>query len=105
MITKIKPILFPLLLVLYEIATYLSNDMYLPALPDMMRDLGLSTKQAQWTLTTWFVGSAALPLVLGVVSDRYGRRPVLLIGGLIYILSTMVCAIATSSHGLLIARN
>ena len=76
MTIKKKSIIFPILLVLYEIATYLSNDMYLPALPDMMRDLSLTTQQAQWTLTTWFIGSAFLPLVLGVVSDRYGRRPV-----------------------------
>jgi Bcr/CflA subfamily drug resistance transporter len=102
--TKTKPLLFPILLVLYEIATYLSNDMYLPALPDMMRDLGLSTKQAQWTLTSWFVGSAVFPLVLGVISDRYGRRPVLLTGGIIYILATILCAITTDNHSLLIAR-
>lgn len=104
MTEKIRPLLFPVLLVLYEIATYLSNDMYLPALPDMMRDLDLTTKQAQWTLTTWFVGSASLPLVMGVVSDRYGRRLVLLTGGVVYILSTVVCALTTDAESLLIAR-
>ena len=104
MTIKTRPLFFPLLLVMYEIATYLSNDMYLPALPDMMQDLGLTMKQAQLTLTTWFVGSATLPLVLGVVSDRYGRRPVLLIGGLIYIAATIFCAITTDNNQLLIAR-
>ncbi|VVC76952.1 Multidrug transporter MdfA [Aquicella siphonis] len=104
MTAKIKPLLFPFLLVLYEIATYLSNDMYLPALPDMMRELNLSMKQAQWTLTTWFVGSASLPLVMGVISDRYGRRLVLLTGGVIYTLATVVCALTTNANSLLAAR-
>lgn len=99
-----KSIIFPLLLVLYEIATYLSNDMYLPALPDMMKDLAMSTRQAQLTMTTWFIGSALLALVMGVISDRYGRRPVLLIGGIFYILSTIACALAKTSNSLLLAR-
>lgn len=104
MTKKSSSLLFPILLVLYEIATYLSNDMYLPALPEMMTDLGLSIQEAQLTLTTWFVGSASMPLIMGVISDRYGRRPVLLVGGIIYIFSTIVCAITTSVSVLLMAR-
>lgn len=101
---KIKSLFFPLLLVLYEIATYLSNDMYLPALPEMMRDLNLTTKEVQLTLTTWFIGSAALPLVMGIISDRYGRRITLLSGGIVYVISTIACALAMDIHVLLIAR-
>lgn len=99
-----KSLLFPLLLVLYEIATYLSNDMYLPALPSMMQDLGINMQQAQLTLTMWFMGAASAPLVMGVISDRYGRRPVLLLGGLIYILATVLCAITANLSVLLSAR-
>jgi len=102
--THKKSILFPLLLVLYEIATYLSNDMYLPALPDMMKDLSLTPQVAQSTLTTWFVGTAILPLLMGILSDQYGRRSVLLIGGVFYILATIMCALATNSSSLLIFR-
>jgi DHA1 family multidrug/chloramphenicol efflux transport protein-like MFS transporter len=99
-----KNILFPILLVLYEIATYLSNDMYLPALPDMMKELDLSTKQAQWTLTSWFMGAASLPLLMGVISDRFGRRPILLWGGMLYIIATVICALAHDPYTLLIVR-
>lgn len=95
---------FPLLLVLYEIATYLSNDMYLPALPQMMQDLQLTLQQAQLTLTTWFMGSAIMPLVMGVLTDRYGRRPVLFVGGIVYIFSTVACAMTHHVMVLLVMR-
>lgn len=95
---------FPLLLVSYEIATYLSNDMYLPALPEMMSQLNLTMHQAQLTLTFWFAGSALLPLFMGMLVDRYGRRPVLLVGGIIYILSTITCALTSHLPSFLIAR-
>lgn len=101
---KYPSLLFPLLLVLYEIANYLSNDMYLPALPNMMHDLQLSTHQAQLTLTVWFLGSALTPLILGALADRWGRRLVLLSGGVIYVISTVACALTTTDALLLIAR-
>ena len=98
------PLIFPFLLVFYEIATYLSNDMYLPGLPEMMQDLGLTIHGAQLTLTTWFLGSASMPLIMGAISDRFGRRPVLLLGGVIYILTTIICAITNNTDILLVAR-
>ena len=104
MTQKSKSLLFPMLLVIYEIATYLSNDMYLPAVPEMMRDLKLSTAQVQLTLTLWFMGLASMPLVIGVISDRFGRRAVLLLGGVFYILSTMLCALTYNYSILLAAR-
>lgn len=99
-----KTLVFPLLLVLYEIATYLSNDMYLPALPEMMRTLQLNSHQAQLTLTSWFMGGIVTPLFIGPLSDRFGRRPILLWGGVIYVLSTIACAITSDINLLLIAR-
>lgn len=104
MIKQPNLLLFPLLLVFYEIATYLSNDMYLPALPQMMSELRLTTEQAQYTLTTWFLGQASMPLFMGFASDRYGRKPVLLLGGIIYVLATILCAVAVDVHTLLLGR-
>lgn len=97
-------LLFPLILVTYEMFCYLSNDMYLPALPDMMRDLSLTTTQAQLTITMWFIGSAITPLVIGALADRFGRRCVLLIGGIFYVLSSVVCALAVNEYTLLLPR-
>jgi DHA1 family multidrug/chloramphenicol efflux transport protein-like MFS transporter len=78
--------------------------MYLPALPEMMRDLNLNTQEAQLTLTMWFLGSATTPLLMGAISDRFGRRRVLLISGVIYIIVTVFCALVHSKSILLTVR-
>lgn len=95
---------FPLLLVLYEISTYLSNDMYLPALPDMMQNLNISATSAQLTVAMWFLGAAITPLMMGALADRFGRRPTLLIGGAIYVIATGMCALSTNEYTLLVSR-
>jgi len=94
-------IIFPLLLVLYEIATYLTNDAYLPALPNIVSDLATTNYLAQLTLTAWFLGSASLQLILGPISDYYGRRPVLLTGGIVFIISTIICTLTNNINILL----
>lgn len=99
-----QTLLFPLLMVIYEIGAYLSNDMYLPALPTIATDLHITTHEAQLTLTTWFVGSASLQLISGPLSDRFGRKPIVISSGILYILSTFICASTSNFTLFLIAR-
>jgi Bcr/CflA subfamily drug resistance transporter len=101
---KQKMWLLPYLLILFEIAVYLSNDMYLPSMPAIARDLSLTQEQTQSTLTLWFLGASALQFILGPLSDRYGRRPIIVIGALYFVLSSAACAMAHSLTILLIAR-
>lgn len=95
---------FPLLLLCYEIINYLANDMYLPALPSLISDLDIDTGLAQQTVTAWFFGASSLHLLLGPFSDRFGRKPVLLIGGMLFTTATWACAFASTTSVLLIAR-
>lgn len=95
---------FPFILVFYEIANYLSNDSYIPALPDLARDFLVTSSAAQLTFTVWFLGGLTVQLFLGPLSDRYGRRPILLIGGVIFIASTLLCTFAPTISLLLIGR-
>jgi Bcr/CflA subfamily drug resistance transporter len=97
-------LIFPMVLVLYEIVNYLSNDMYLPALPQMMRSLHLGPSGAQFTLMWWFLGLAIAPLFMGLLADHCGRRPVLLWSGVVYILSSFVCMIASTGNVFMVAR-
>lgn len=101
---KLSGLLFPLLLALYEAGIYLSNDAYLPALPYISHDLNASHYLIQLTLTAWFMGSASMQLILGPISDHIGRRPVLLFGGLIFVLLTIACSLANNIYLLLILR-
>jgi len=89
-------LLFPIALVFFEIATYLSNDMYLPSLPSLALDFNTTEQAAQDTLLAWFLGSASMQLLMGPLSDRYGRRIVLIVGGVFYIVATLICA--TTHH-------
>ena len=95
---------FPLLLALYEMVGYLSTDAYLPALPHIQVALHTSHHLVQLTLTTWFMGLTSMQLILGPLSDRIGRRPILLTGGVIFILSTIGCAFIHNIYSFLILR-
>src|SRR5437763_170719 len=96
--------LFPFIFVFYEVTNYLANDMYLPALPTLTGDLNTTIHLAQLTLSTWFFGTASMQLILGPLSDRFGRRPILLGGGLVFIIATLICALSTNIHTLIMAR-
>lgn len=96
--------LFPIIMVIYEISNYLANDAYLPAMPDISSQLNASNYLIQLTLTAFFLGNATMQLILGPISDRYGRRVVLLGGGLVFILTTLLCAFSTNIYFLLIVR-
>ncbi|MEV5988896.1 multidrug effflux MFS transporter [Streptomyces sp. NPDC052051] len=74
----------------------LSTDMYLPGFPVMARDLSTDAAGVQLTLTAFLVGLAAGQLVLGPLSDRYGRRKPILVGTGICTLVTALCAVAPS---------
>ncbi|MFF7676266.1 multidrug effflux MFS transporter [Actinacidiphila glaucinigra] len=79
----------------------LSMDMYLPALPQVTEELRSPAVTVQLTLTACLAGLALGQLVVGPMSDRWGRRRPLLAGMVLYVLATAVCALA-STTGLLI---
>ena len=70
---------FPLIVIFFEITLYLSNDMYLPCIPLIADDLMLTQNQVQSTLTFWFLGASSLQLILGPISEKYGRKKIVLI--------------------------
>ncbi|MEU4796767.1 Bcr/CflA family multidrug efflux MFS transporter [Streptomyces sp. NPDC023327] len=72
----------------------LSMDMYLPALPEVTDALHAPAATVQLTLTACLLGMALGQLVVGPMSDKWGRRRPLLIGLLVYIAATAICAFA-----------
>ncbi|MEV6690343.1 multidrug effflux MFS transporter [Micromonospora sp. NPDC051196] len=82
----------------------LSLDTYLPALPDMTRDLSASQARIQLSLTTCLVGTAVGQLVTGPLSDRWGRRRPVLVGVAAYTLLSLLCTLAPSAETFAAAR-
>lgn len=101
---NVKYAIFPLFLVLFEMSMYLVNDAYLPALPDIRITFATTVILTQLTITLMMLGNCSTQLILGPLCDRFGRRPILFTGGLIFIVATLVCAIAPTITVLLIAR-
>jgi DHA1 family bicyclomycin/chloramphenicol resistance-like MFS transporter len=80
----------------------MSMDMYLPSLPAIGEALHATTPQVQLTISSYLFGFAVGQLIYGPISDRYGRRPVILVALAIYGVATVVCA-STQSIGTLTA--
>ncbi|MEU5692543.1 multidrug effflux MFS transporter [Actinosynnema sp. NPDC020468] len=74
----------------------LSVDAYLPAFPAIAAEFGAGESEVQLSLTTFIVGMAVGQLVVGPLSDSWGRRKPLLIGIAGYVVVSLVCAFAPS---------
>ena len=81
-----------------------TTDLYLPVLPALTEGFGATVAQAQLTLTTLLLAFGASQLVWGPLSDRFGRRPVLLAGLAAYTLASVGCALAPSMELLVLWR-
>ena len=83
----------------------LAIDSMLPALPDIGNALGVANENSrQWVITAYLLGFGAMQIVYGPLADRYGRKPVLMIGVGIYVVFSLVAALATTFDMLILAR-
>jgi DHA1 family bicyclomycin/chloramphenicol resistance-like MFS transporter len=82
----------------------LSTDLYLASLPGMATNFGVSPAAVQQTLSLFVFGFGTAQLVSGPLSDRYGRRPVLIGGLALYLVSGLACALTPSLDWLIAAR-
>lgn len=79
----------------------LSTDMYLASLPSLAQLYRTDAATVQLTLSAFLAGFAATQLVYGPLSDRFGRKPVLLVGVMIFVLASIGCALAPSIEALI----
>ena len=99
-----RPALFTLLLAALTALTSLSIDMSLPAMPELQQTFRAGVSSVQLTLSIFLTGFALGQVVCGPLSDRWGRRPVLLAGLALFTLAGLVCAGSSSLSMLLAAR-
>lgn len=83
----------------------LAIDAMLPALPAIGEALGVENENSrQWVITAYLLGFGAAQLIYGPLADRYGRKPILLIGVSVYVLFSLLAAIAPTFETLILAR-
>ncbi|MFF9587043.1 multidrug effflux MFS transporter [Streptomyces achromogenes] len=96
--------LVTLLLGALTATTPLAMDMYLPSLPQVTRSLDAPAVTVQLTLTACMAGLALGQLIIGPLSDRWGRRRPLLAGLVVYLAATALCAVAPTVETLIAFR-
>ena len=97
-------LLFPLALVLFEFAVYIANDMAQPAMLQVTREFGVDAGWVPLSMTFFLLGGAALSWLTGPLSDRYGRRPVLLGGVVFFIVSCLATYLVSSIEAYMALR-
>lgn len=81
-----------------------SIDMYLPAFETIAKDFNTSIEHIQLSLTAFFIGIAAGQLIYGPLLDKYGRKKPLIVGFLIYIIASILCAYTKEVNHLIFLR-
>src|SRR4051794_13767041 len=82
----------------------LATNILLPSLPQMAVSLKVSTAAVTASITVFLAAFALGQLVVGPISDRYGRRLPVLAGFVVFVVGSLWCALATDLTGLLVGR-
>ncbi|MEM7425405.1 MAG: multidrug effflux MFS transporter [Pseudomonadota bacterium] len=99
-----NPVRFYGILIAISTIGPLAMNIFVPSIPGLMHEFSVSSGTVQLTLTIYLAGLAVSQLFYGPLSDRFGRRPVLLWGLALYVVSSGICSLATSIEALTVAR-
>ena len=83
-------LLFPLALVLFEFATYIAHDMIQPGMLIVTSEFAVGPEWVSTSLTAYLIGGVVLQWLLGPLSDKFGRRPVMLAGILFFAIACIL---------------
>lgn len=93
-----------LLTLLVVIITPVASDSYTPSLPAMANAFSTSNDKMQFSMTTYLIGVSLSQLIYGPLSDKYGRKPIIILGILIGIGGSIFCVLSNSLLFILIGR-
>ena len=93
-----------LLIVILSTIPPFSTDMYLPALPEMVQSFGTTEAVLNITLYGFMFFQAVFMLLLGPISDKYGRKPILTVSIIIYIITSLLASVAPTIETFILCR-
>lgn len=99
-----QALLFPLCLVLYEFSTYIGNDMIQPGMLAVVEQYNAGIEWVPTSMTAYLAGGMFLQWLLGPLSDRIGRRPVMLTGVVWFIVTCLATLLAQNIEQFTILR-
>lgn len=79
-------------------------DMYLPAMPAIQGDLATTMQAVQWTIVAYFLAFGVAQLIYGPWADQAGRKPPMYAGLVLFMLGTVICAVAPTVEMLILGR-
>lgn len=94
----------PFLLILSFIGVCIEVDISVPGFPDMARYFGVMEDKIQWTLSINFLGFCLSSLIWGPLSEAFGRRKMLILGNLIFVLGGLGCALGPTIDFIILCR-
>ena len=97
-------LMFPLALVLFEFSVYIGNDLVQPAMLAITKDFGVSSSWAPSSMSFYLLGGACVAWLLGPLSDRLGRRKVLLTGVLFFVVTCLLILLTKNIQSFLALR-
>jgi MFS transporter, DHA1 family, multidrug/chloramphenicol efflux transport protein len=103
-ISRKQALCFAGFLVLYQFLTYIANDMIMPGMIHVVNSFHGQESAIATSLTAYVLGGASLQLILGPLSDYYGRRPIMLGGAAFFVVCTLLIACSNSMEQFLLAR-
>ncbi|EPR9007823.1 MFS transporter [Cronobacter turicensis] len=99
-----QALLFPLCLVLYEFSTYIGNDMIQPGMLAVVEQYQAGVEWVPTSMTAYLAGGMFLQWLLGPLSDRIGRRPVMLVGVVWFIVTCLATLLAQTIEQFTVLR-
>lgn len=96
--------IFAAFLVLYEFATYSANDMIMPGMIGVVKEFNAPLKYVALSLVFYILGNTLLTLFMGPLSERYGKRKVILTGNLVFVISSAFMLVVNNIHQFLLIR-
>lgn len=99
-----KLYLFALFLVIYEFTTYVSNDMIMPGMLTVVNEFQAPLSYVSLSLSLYILGNCCLQLFLGPLSERFGKRKLILAGSAFFLFMTLIVTLSQNIESFMLAR-